>query len=178
MNNIIPTISNDLIQDLLDNYLLENSCLILINYPEMGFDNTPTQNEINLRKNLDMEEVSLRETSLQNNGYLRSLVGLSSIVSTSKPFARIITGSFKAQGGPIGPFTHVVLARDTNIINADFSNGNNRGDSAGVVISCSPVPVRSLEDGTVGNILEDGQELAVTLPINLVSRSFSHEIRQ
>jgi hypothetical protein len=174
--NIIPTISNDLISDLLDNYLLSDLAVFLIYYPELGFDNTPTKEELDLRKSLDMESASLREVILDANNYKRYLVSSFDIEQVSS-FTRVIKARFIAQGGAIGPFTHAVLARQVDVLNATFENGNNRGSDIGIVVSSSPLPVHTLDNGDLGAILEDNQELEISMPLNLVSRSFSYANR-
>lgn len=174
----IPTISNELLQDILNNYLFSNSAVLLINYPELGFDNTPTQEQLNLRKSLTMVDAALREVISIENNYSRQLLSTSNITIGNNPYSRIINVVFNAQGGSIGPFTHAVIARDVNLINANLTNGNNRGDEAGLVILSTPLPIRVLSDGSLGNILEDTQSINIEIPINLVARAFGYEIRQ
>lgn len=174
--NIIPTISNDLINDLLENYLISDLAMLLIYYPELGFDNTPTKEELDLRKSLDMDNASLREVILNSNGYRRYLITSNDIEHTSD-YTRIIKGQFKAEGDSIGPFTHLVLAKNVDVYNANLANGNNRGSDEGIVICCCPLPVRTLDNGDLGNTIEDNQELELGIPINLVSRSFSYANR-
>ena len=174
----IPTIANELLHDLLNNYIFFNAAIFLINYPELGFDNTPTQEELNLRKSLTMVDAALREVSAIDNNYARYYITPLDLSIGSNPFSRVIKASFSAQGGSIGPFTHAVLTRDINKINGDITNGNNRGDEQGLLILSTPIPVRILEEGLLGNILEDTQSLNIELPINLIARAFGYEIRQ
>jgi hypothetical protein len=170
----IPTIASELLNDLLNNYIFNDAAILLINYPELGFDNTPTQEELNLRKSLTMVDAALREVSSIENNYNRYYITPLDLSIGSNPFSRIIKASFDAQGAAIGPFTHAVLAKGVNKINGDVTNGNNRGDEQGTVILSTPVPIRILSGGALGNILEDTQSLDIEIPINLIARAFGY----
>lgn len=134
---MLPTYTNEIKKSIISDYLKSNLVILLIYKPGLGLTNAITSIEQEARLNLTMLEASATEVgATQLNGYSRNIV---SSLNITDDFSSSLEVTFTADGGNIGPFTHVVAARGADLRNASISNGNNRGNSQGTVIFVEPV---------------------------------------
>jgi hypothetical protein len=102
---------------------------ILINYPDLGIDDTPTQQELTLRYGLLMSEVGVREISA-NGGYARRTLGTITPVIDNHVYSFTLSSSFLPVGGNYSEATHIIYA--TNALST-------RGNTQGTVILVEPI---------------------------------------
>lgn len=153
---MIPTYSYAIKAGLINNYLGANLAIALVNNFALGITDTPTNIELEARRNfrtIDLFNFEIGVTSL--NGYARQLVTpgqITPVVINSNQTEAQITVTFTASGGDFEPFSHIVAIRAANTVGADaVINGNNRGDTSGTIIFVEPVD----------NILNPGQPLTL-----------------
>jgi hypothetical protein len=142
---MITTTSREILNHLIEDYLIDNLGCFLIYLPELGIDDTPTVLEYERRRDLTMSEAINYEIGKYSlNGYSRyifrreeiDLKRTNSLTSiTIKPF-------FQAVGDYMEPFTHICLAR--GLSSGTITNGNNRGNPIGSLILTKPVPTNIL----------------------------------
>ncbi len=162
----IPTYTNEIRKSIIDNYLSFNLVAFLIYKPSLGITDAPTNAELNLRKELTMEEAAASEIGGINlNGYSRIIVDLASSVNNNIDNLSTNTKDiyFIPTTGIIGPFTHVVVARGANITGGTIANGNNRGNITGTIIYTEPVVNAPL-------IIEPPQQFKFTVNLNLATK--------
>lgn len=139
---MIPTYTNEYREGVILEYLSFNLVSFLIYKPSLGLSDSPTVSELEGRRNLTMNIAASAEVGSANlNGYKRQIVSLSEPTDSSITSSTNVQGTteFTAQGGSIGPFTHIVIARGADLRNITVSNGNNRGNNTGTVIFVEPV---------------------------------------
>lgn len=142
---MIPVITTEIRQSIINNYLTQAVSGFLIYKPDLGMNDSPSREEFQRRRDLTMQDAVDYEIGGPSlNGYRRYIVEpeLIQYRDQTKITYRV---EFQAQGGEIGPFSHVCIARGTNILNLDISTGNNRGDYLGDLILSAPVSSRSEE---------------------------------
>lgn len=167
---MLPTISNEIREKIAKDYLSYALVAFLINKTDLGYDDTPSENEYKKRIALSMREAVLHELGgLSLNGYRRFFIEEPTIRNTSSNSSILIKAEFQAINGTIGPFSHVCIARGANIFDMSPSNGNNRGDFQGQLIAVMPVTSRILSDGNRGLILEAPEKYKIAIPININS---------
>jgi hypothetical protein len=163
---MIPTITKE-VQETIANYISTGISCFLINYPDLGLDTQPNTEQYNLRKMLTMERAVLYELPL-GGGYKRFIPDLVTNAQLLDLQRLTINAKFIATSGPIGPFTHVCVAMATNLIGANTSNGNNRGNSSGVLIASIPV-YRSMGPNNLGMTINPPTQYQITIPINITT---------
>lgn len=142
-NSMIPTYTNSIRKQIIDEYLSYNLVSILIYDTSLGLTDTPNSLELEARRNLIMSSVAANEIGdVSLKGYKRCLI--TPDPATQLPgnilSETIITSSFQAEVGlELDQATHIVYVRGANQLGADPSNGNNRGDLQGDVILVEPI---------------------------------------
>lgn len=139
---MIPTITNDFYNFLLLESVSYNLVAILINKPTLGLTDLPTADELKLRKELTVTSAVSQEIS--SVGYKRFILEVEEsdveIDSNSTTFSVELESSFVAPStNSLGPFTHICYIRGANLIGANNANGNNRGDTTGVIYKVEPI---------------------------------------
>jgi hypothetical protein len=154
---MIPTYSYAIKAGIINNYLGANLAIALINNVALGITDTPTNTELEARRNfrtLDLFNFEIGVASL--NGYHRQFVPPFEITPTpvtSEQTETEITVIFTASGGDFEPFTHIVALRGANTVGANpITNGNNRADTNGTIIWVEPVD----------NVVDPGQPLILS----------------
>jgi hypothetical protein len=141
---MIPTYTYKIKENIIKNYLGANLVVALINNASLGITDTPTNQELESRRNFSSSNLFNFEIGSSSlNGYARAIIDNSSI-STDIVNAQVtetnLTATFTAFGGSFEPFTHIVVIRGANLSNANPElNGNNRGDTTGTIIFIEPV---------------------------------------
>jgi hypothetical protein len=165
---MIPTITNEIMVDTLD-YLSQGLIAFLIYHPALGVGDYTTADQYERRRMLTMEEaVNYEVGGLDLHGYQRHIFTPQSLSKVLKPNLAmlILTPSFTALGGRIGPFTHVCFARGANVIGGRPLNGNNRGDYQGVL--WMPHPVNS--PTTSGMYIDSPVTYSLQVPTKVIGR--------
>lgn len=137
-----PTYTNEFRSGFIQDYIYFNLVSFLIYKPSLGLTNSPTASELKLRRDLNMNLAAAAEIGSESlNGYRRQIITLTNSTVNVNETSTTVEGSseFIAEGGPIGPFTHIVVARGADLRNKSVSNGNNRGNNQGTVIFVEPV---------------------------------------
>lgn len=153
----IPTYTYSIKDNIIRNYLGSNLVVALINNPNLGITDTPNNQEAEARRNLTMTDIFNTEIgSLSLNGYARAII-VNNTITTNRINTNLteaeLNVSFTATNGDIEPFSHIVAIRGANIIGADPTlNGNNRGDTNGIIIFVEPV-TNPINPGTPLSIL-------------------------
>lgn len=121
-------------------YLGQDLIAMLINAPQLGLGEIPTKENINDSINLTMQEAASLEVG-NSKGYKRFIVTLEEPTydEINKRAIFNVTSKFIAKGGSIGPFTHLCYATQTNLNGATDANGNNAGDTQGILVKVEPV---------------------------------------
>ena len=141
--NMIPTYTTEIRRSIIDTYLSFNLVAILINRPSLGLTDTPTNTEMNERRNLTMAQVIASEigsTSLK--GYKRQIITVNpgaTVAGTTLSQNSIVVTFQAAPGTSLDPFTHIVYVRGANLTLATDLNGNNRGNVSGTVVLVEPI---------------------------------------
>ena len=140
---MIPTYTRAVRKSLIETFFGNNLVVALIDYEELGLSNSPTVEQLNARRDLDMSEVASREIGADSlNGYARYIVTIDKIdvIEIDGDSSQSETVAiFEAQGGDMDKFTHIVAVRSADLTNADSNlNGNNRGSAVGEVIFVEP----------------------------------------
>lgn len=165
---MLPTITDQIRTSILGDYLTYALTAFLVYKPDLGFDDSPTETQHATRRSVTMQDIVEYEVGGYSlNGYARQYIEQPTIKVIKGLATLTAVAEFQAIGGPVGPFTHLCLARGSNIFNLSPSNGNNRGDYQGQLILTMPVSARVLSDGTRGLILDPPEKYKVTIPINL-----------
>lgn len=174
------TISNEINEAFIRDYLARNIGAFLIYNPALGLDNAPTEEEFQRRKELTMKEAVKYEVGGYSlNGYRRYIINSPDLdINISAYIVSIkLRIEFQAIGGDIGPFTHVCIARGLNT-HIPASMGQGRGDTQGNLIGVKPVgsnKTLDLETGTYhtnnGIILSSPQKYRTEEMINITAKS-------
>lgn len=137
---MISNYSIDLPINIITQYLSFNVVAILINDPELGLTDNPSPAEVIRRTNLDMNRVISKEITL-TGGYSRAICTVDvPIADVSQQSASTTIRASFTPSALFNPCTHVVYVSQANLIGADpQANGNNRGDSEGVVLKVAPL---------------------------------------
>lgn len=141
---MIPTYTYAIKQELLDTFLGNNLIVALINAPTLGITDTPSAQQLENRATYTMTNVFSSEIGLANlNGYARQIIlpGDITVNQVNTQLSDVdLSVSFTATGGDFDPFTHLVVIKDADLVNADpILNGNNRGSTIGTIIFIEPV---------------------------------------
>jgi hypothetical protein len=167
---MLPTITDEIRQKIAKDYIGYGLVVFLINKPDLGYDDTPTQAEYNKRRELSMQQAVLHEVGGPSlNGYKRYYTEEPLLRNTSSSSSLIIKAEFQAVGNTMPVFTHACVARGANIFSMSPANGNNRGDFQGQLVATIPVTSRLLSDGSRGLLLEPPEVYKITIPININS---------
>jgi hypothetical protein len=118
-----------------------NLVAFLINMPSLGNTDTPTNDQLLNRENLTMASAAAQEvTGSSYARYIATIDPPDIVEDNNGKFSVSVTATFTpTSGNPIGPVTHVVWARGANLVGANLSNSNNRGDTTGIVYKVEPV---------------------------------------
>lgn len=130
------TITKELKTYFINNTIGYNLVALLINMPSLGVTSSPTNDQLLLRENLTMATAVAQEVAI-GTSYKRHIIQFDSedIVYSNGQATINVTVTFTplATTNTIGPFTHVVWARGANLVGANSGNGNNRGDTTGII---------------------------------------------
>lgn len=138
---MIPTLSKDILEDFGHHYVNLGLGALLVQRPELGLTDTPTAQELKLRKESTLEDLIPYEVGgIMLNGYKRCFIERPNTTFTSNSVVLDFLVQWEAINRPMGPFTHYVLCKNLNKFRAGTKNGNNRGDTSGVIIGVQPVP--------------------------------------
>lgn len=165
-----PTMTREIMLSLMD-HMRQGMAAYLIYMPELGMGAlTPLQYQ--RRYMLTMREAVSYELGVSHND-LQSFNGYQRFVPTDEDLQvhdthLILTVRCKwtAVGGPIGPFTHVVLARGCNLYGGTATNGMNRGNYGGQVILCQPQAKDAL-----GLTIQAGATYETVIPVRIAGRT-------
>jgi hypothetical protein len=118
-----------------------NLVAFLINMPSLGNTDTPTNDQLLNRENLTMASAAAQEvTATSYARYIASIDPTDIVEDNDGKFFISVTAVFTpTSDNPIGPVTHVVWARGANLVGATELNGNNRGDTTGIVYKVEPL---------------------------------------
>lgn len=167
---MLPTITDEIRKKIAQDYIGYGLVVFLINKPDLGHDDSPTQSEYNNRRELSMREAVLHEIGGPSlNGYKRFYEEQPIIRNTSSNSSVLIKAEFQATGGSMATFTHACVARGANIFSMSPSNGNNRGDFQGDLIAVIPVTSRLLTNASRGLILEAPEIYRISIPLSINS---------
>lgn len=138
---MIPTFTNKIKENLLTDFLGLNLVIALINYPELGLTDSITNEQLNLRSNLTLDNISEYEIGkFSLNGYKRQIVNFNSSLISGENVKQVITTvEFEANGADFEPATHIIAIQGARLSNAEPENGNNRGDGQGTIIYVEPI---------------------------------------
>lgn len=137
---MIPTVSTDLLKDFGEHYINLGLGAILVQRPELGLTDTPTAQELKLRRESSLEDLVPYEVGgIMLNGYKRHFIERPGITYTSNSVILDFLVEWEAINRPMGPFTHYVLCKNLNKFMAGTKNGNNRGSPEGVILGVQPV---------------------------------------
>ena len=136
---MFPIITNEFYRYLINQATGYNMAAILINMPSLGLTDSPTSDQLINRRQLTLVNAVAQEIAL-TGGYQRSIITLPSTITTdsNNNFTLSITATFTASGA-MGPFTHICYVKGANLVGATTSNGNNRGDTTGILYKVEPV---------------------------------------
>ena len=138
---MIPTFSNKIKTEILSNYLGSNLVIGLINYPELGLTDSPTQEELDLRRSLSTDNIDNYEIGkVDLNNYSRQIVTINSsevIGDVTKKF--LATVEFEAIDADFEEATHIIAITGAKISEGTEENGNNRGNPQGTIIFVEPL---------------------------------------
>ena len=161
---MIPTFTESIQEKVITSFLGNNLVLALINYPELGLTDAPTQDEYELRTSFNLDNINVYEIGGAGlNGYQRQIINIDPNLIVGTNIKRVITTvEFEAVGAAMEPFTHIVAIQAANLVEATEENGYNRGDSQGTVIFVEPV-----KDGPIELQAETVFEYTLTLVSNI-----------
>ncbi|MBD2201815.1 hypothetical protein H6G33_10690 [Calothrix sp. FACHB-1219] len=139
---MISIYTNQFRTRLVEDYIKINLVSFLIQMPSLGITDSPTPTELNNRLSLTMSNAVAQEIGATNlYGYKRNIITTST--SSEDLINRVITvtvtSTFTANGGSIGPASHICYARGADVLGASASNGNNRGSTIGTLIKVEPL---------------------------------------
>lgn len=163
---MLPNISKQIIEDILNNYLRQGLVAFLINHPQLGVGEMTNSSQFQRRWNLTMEEAVNYEV-LPGNGYKRYIFDSQAVILRETFGLLELLPEWGPIDGPIGPCTHLCIARGANTFGASPGNGNNRGDYQGVLIVSQPLGAKDLN----GMIIEPPVILKCRVPIKLLGRT-------
>jgi hypothetical protein len=176
---MLPTIAKEINKAFIEDFLSFSLGAFLIYKPDLGLDDTPTEQEFSNRKELTMMEAVKYEVGGPSlNGYKRHLITNVNTTYTNSFASLSLIAEFEALGGSMGPFTHICLARGVNIY-APPNTGYGRGDPQGNLILVKPVPTRPLPSiphrpdipiGSPGLLLEAPETYRAHLQLNISAR--------
>ncbi len=137
---MISTYTTEIQESFLQEYLGYNLIAILIYKPSLGITDSPTPTELAARKSLTMLDASALEVVL-GHGYKRAIVQPTLVaLEGSERIQLAAEAKFIADStGAIAAATHICYVRGANLIGAAPANGNNRGDTAGILIKVEPL---------------------------------------
>jgi hypothetical protein len=160
-----PTMTREVMLGLMD-YMRQGMAAYLVYMPELGMA-ALTPEEYQRRYMLTMREaVSYELGGLSLNGYSRYVPTGDDLLIHDTYLILSVKCKWTALSGPIGPFTHVILARGCNLYGGTPSNGMNRGDYTGTVILCQPQAKDSL-----GLTVQAGATYETTIPVRVTGRT-------
>lgn len=176
---MLPTISKEINKAFIDDFLSFSLGAFLIYKPDLGLDDTPTEQEFSNRKELTMREAVKYEVGGPSlNGYKRHIISEVNTSYTNSFASMTLIAEFEALGDYMGPFTHICLARGVNLY-APANTGFGRGDPQGNLILVKPVPTRPLPpishrpdipEGSPGLILNPPDTYRAHLQLNISAK--------
>jgi len=138
---MIPTPSIDILKDFGERYINLGLGAILVQLPDLGTTNTPNAQELKLRRQSTLSNLVPYEVGgVMLNGYKRCFINNPNITYTTTSVILDFLVEWEAYNKPMGPFTHYVLCKGLNKFRTSIKNGNNRGNSEGIVLGIQPVP--------------------------------------
>lgn len=168
-----PTMTREIMVGVME-YMKQGMAAYLIYMPDLGMGALNPQ-QYQRRHLLTMREAVSYELGVNATAGTLSLNGYSRYVPTGDDLQIYDTHlilsvkcRWTAVGGPIGPFTHVVLARGCNLYGGTVSNGMNRGDYGGQVILCQPQAKDPL-----GLTVQAGATYETSIPVRIAGRTMT-----
>lgn len=137
---MIPTYTSEYLNKLYEDYVGFNLIAFLIFRPSLGITNTPSVNELDLRRALTMQLATSYEIAL-TNGYSRSIINLiedPSSTTTDVIYTGVATFTASSSGS-LNAATHICFARGANLTGGSNLNGQNRGSTQGTLIKLEPL---------------------------------------
>lgn len=182
-----PTMTREIMLGLMD-YMRQGMAAYLVYMPQLGLG-ALTPQEYQRRYMLTMREAVSYELGSSQIHHTPSVIDPNSMpmhpgtVSSLNGYMRYVpTGEdlqvhdthlilsvkckWTAVGGPIGPFTHVILARGCNLYGGTAANGMNRGDYGGQVLLCQPQSKDPL-----GLTVQAGATYEASIPVRIAGRT-------
>lgn len=164
-----PTMTRELMLSLMD-HIRQGMVAYLIYYPELGMG-ALSPIEYQRRYNLTMREAVSYELGLNHgltvSGYSRFVPVGEDLQVYDTHLILTVRCRWTAISHPIGPFTHVVLARGCNLYGGTAANGMNRGDYVGQVILCQPQAKDAL-----GLTIQPGATYECSIPVRMGGRTY------
>ena len=168
-----PTITKEIMLDLMDR-MREGMAAYLVYMPQLGLG-ALTPQEYQRRYYLTMREAVSYElgvglggpAGVPFNGYMRYTPTGEDLQVHDTHLILTVRCKWMAISGPIGPFTHVVLARGCNLYGGTAANGMNRGDYGGKVILCQPQAKDAL-----GLTIQPGATYECSIPVRMGGRTY------
>lgn len=169
---MIPTYTNQIKTNLITDYFGSNLAVCLINTPFLGITDTPTNQELEARRQFTTANLLLYEIGASElNGYKRVLIPNSYVLENTKIENETatfeVTVEFLALGGDFTEFTHIAVVRGASFTNANDTNGNNRGNTSGSVIFIEPI--NNTVNPNQPLILTDGMMFTYTFTLSTTS---------
>lgn len=161
-----PTMTKEIMLDLMD-YMRQGMVAYLVYIPQLGVG-ALTPQEYQRRYHLSMREAVSYELGLEGNSYMRFIPTGEDLQVHDTHLVLTVKCKWTAIAAPIGPFTHVVLARGCNLYGATAANGMNRGDYGGKVILCQPQAKDAL-----GLTVQPGATYECSIPVRIAGRVLS-----
>lgn len=167
-----PTMTRELMLGLMD-YMRQGMVAYLIYMPQLGMGALSPQ-EYQRRYLLTMREAVSYElgvgqnSAMSLNGYQRYVPEGEDLEVHDSRLILTVKCTWTAVGGPIGPFTHVVLARGCTLYGGTPANGMNRGDYGGQVILCQPQAKDPL-----GLTIQKGATYEALIPVRIAGRTMA-----
>lgn len=165
-----PTMTREIMLGMMD-YLRQGMAAYLVYMPQLGMGGLTPQ-EYQRRYMLTMREAVSYElgvgqsSALSLNGYQRYVPTGDDLLVRDNHMVLTVKCRWTALGGPLGPFTHVVLARGCNLYGGTPGNGMNRGDYTGQVILCQPQAKDAL-----GLTVQAGATYEARIPLRIGGRT-------
>ncbi|WOL31328.1 hypothetical protein [Microcoleus phage My-WqHQDG] len=165
-----PTMTREIMLGLMD-YMRQGMAAYLIYMPELGMGAlTPQQYQrrymLTMREAVSYELGVSQVGTLSLNGYARYVPTGEDLQVHDTHLTLSVRCKWTAVGGPIGPFTHVILARGCNLYGGTAINGMNRGDYGGQVLLCQPQAKDSL-----GLTIQAGATYETSIPVRIAGRT-------
>ena len=166
-----PTMTREIMLSLMV-HMRQGMAAYLIYMPELGMGALNPQ-QYQRRYMFTMREAVSYELGVNSTAGALSLNGYSRYVPVGEDLQvhdtyliLRVRCKWTAIAGPIGPFTHVVLARGCNLYGGTAANGMNRGDYSGQVILCQPQAKDPL-----GLTIQAGATYETSIPVRIGGRT-------